>query len=534
MSVIKGKTSIDSELHEKDNEWLGVVENCASWVATGMKIHRFPALLKDKINQELELYFKSGNCSPTRTDAGTVNSFNPTLLEPKTLKWRVNALSSPFNGYSPLELDRLERAHEDGVVIQYCQEILKDLLLSFKKIAEKNVQFYFHCHDDLQFILDENLDEFDVIDTSSLADQVGLANLIPACFRRLKHRNSSILLTESFDWGKVSPTVMDYVEKSLCVPLRMIPTIYGLRLRNHVELGGEKISNSCSSNDWSLVSLCWSPAPQLENVPLGPSADIEQCLKLLEKKCYINETDSTNIYKEGECGFHRYTPLTLHLVMARLTELSGGNRTPFYNLNSAPQFASIRQFLQACADGRSVKSLTQTLFYSPEVASFFNRQSLTFRSPPLRVALVPNRFLATRFEKISGAESANNVIHWAAEKAGVHYIDVFDLVFVRDDDDGSIVFIHIGYLLPEKLNLSRTHSLVVIDLYTGLPRVMTSAVVNLSEGICDDPNPFLKWPFRPSEPKRRGSYLKGVNCQESEKDYLVTVKLVSTKRPHGI
>ena len=87
-----------------------------------------------------------------------------------------------------------------------------------------------------------------------------------------------------------------------------------------------------------------------------------------------------------------------------------------------------------------MKSLTQTLFYSPEVASFFNRQSLTFRSPPLRVALVPNRFLATRFEKMSAAESANGVIHWATEKAGVHYIDVFDLVFVTDHDDGSIVF----------------------------------------------------------------------------------------------
>ena len=531
LSVATRLKSIDSGIYKDTDLWLQVSEHQASWEAAGMKIHGFPQSLKDNIIKEIELYFKSGNSSPTAIKSGDLQWFNPTLLEPNTLEWRVNATSCPFTGYSPLQPDQLENPADFGVVTRHCQEVLKDLLISYRKIKD-NIEFYIHADDDLQFCLEDNSEKFDVIDSSSLADDVGLANLILACSRKLDHHNDALLLTESVDWGKVGPTVMNYLEETLCAPLTMFPTIYGLRLMNQVELGNEKLHMACSSVEWPPANLCWSPALRLENAPLSQSAAIERCLKQLEKKCFLNEADPNVLYKNGECGFHRYTPLTHHLVLARLAGLGADHRTSFYNPDVSPQFTLARKSLRAWSESRPVKLMVTSHRFTPEIADLFEKQRLTFQEPPLRLALIPTRYLAKRPSKMQSPLSKNDFIYWAAEKSGVHFMDNFDVHFERDAN-GRPVSVRVAFLLPVTLDLSLTHSAVLVDLYTGWPRMFLGPVLLFKEQIFSDDKPISKWPCQLPEILPVSSSLKAIECQESEKDYHVTVKLFSNREPQG-
>lgn len=63
-----------------------------------------------------------------------------------------------------------------------------------------------------------------------MAEQFGLANDINATGQILSKEPESILITESSNWSTLSPTVIKYAEESLCAPLSMLPTMYGVRL----------------------------------------------------------------------------------------------------------------------------------------------------------------------------------------------------------------------------------------------------------------------------------------------------------------
>ena len=71
--------------------------------------------------------------------------FRATQLEPKTFEWRVDILSCPFNGYSPLQLNDQEKmSTTEGIATRYCQNVLKNLVGSYKKM-KRNVKFHFHA-----------------------------------------------------------------------------------------------------------------------------------------------------------------------------------------------------------------------------------------------------------------------------------------------------------------------------------------------------------------------------------------------------
>ena len=78
---------------------------------------------------------------------------------------------------------------------------------------------------------------FQVIDCSNLADHYGMANLIPAARNCLAEDLNAVILTNSLTWQLLKPTVPEYVETALMCPMTVIPTLYGLRLTDHVQLG---------------------------------------------------------------------------------------------------------------------------------------------------------------------------------------------------------------------------------------------------------------------------------------------------------
>ena len=57
------------------------------------------------------LYFETGNCHSSKMPSKA--ALNPTLLEPKTLRWLVNIYSSPFDAYLPLPWSEFEVTSSD-------------------------------------------------------------------------------------------------------------------------------------------------------------------------------------------------------------------------------------------------------------------------------------------------------------------------------------------------------------------------------------------------------------------------------------
>ncbi len=222
---------------------------------------KFPQSLKLHLLEEISLYFETGNCN-FYSKKKDIFAANPTLLDPKSLNWQVDISSCPFDSYLPLPFDELEASAEGGVVTRYCQKQLKNLVAEYRR-KMKNVKFHFYASEDLQYCLSETTEKFDVIDSSGLADEVGLANVLVSTIQRLELHPDALLLTESVDWGNLESTVALYLESSLGAPLSMIPTIYGLRLMNHVDLGSTSlIDREYTAYGCRPVTLSWRLAPR--------------------------------------------------------------------------------------------------------------------------------------------------------------------------------------------------------------------------------------------------------------------------------
>ena len=162
---------------------------------------------------------------------------------------------------------------------QHCQSTLKDLVVQFH-IRIKKTKFSFHIGDCLQICLFnsklKNL--FQVIDCSNLADHVGLGNLIPAARACLADDPCAVLLTEIMVWRTLKPSVAEYVEDILSCPLSMIPTLYGMRLANHVRLGNSIPINLFRVGQ-NFITLKWKRAPTY-------SSNIRTVMQI----CFINVT----------------------------------------------------------------------------------------------------------------------------------------------------------------------------------------------------------------------------------------------------
>jgi hypothetical protein len=238
------------------------------------------------IHEEAKQYFETGSCR-LENDIKIV-CLNPTLLDHATLRWTLHYSLCPFDGYLPLLKEELVTLMKNKMMIRSCQKILKNLLSCYRKrlIDGKTFELFFYLEDALEFCYSENVNKFDIIDCSDIADYVGLVNLILACSGKLSDHPSAMLFTETLNWftfGKGS--VKLYVEKALCCSLSMIPTIYGLRLKSRIELGfPEYVDLRCPTPP--PVEVCWQKALPFHNVVMSASPALSEFLKQLANVCF--------------------------------------------------------------------------------------------------------------------------------------------------------------------------------------------------------------------------------------------------------
>lgn len=503
----------------------------STWCDTAMETNGFPETLKKKLSQETLAYFESGTCNSSKTE--NYQALNPTLLEPNTFHWRVDVTSSPFDTYCPMDLVELETSAQEGIATRYCQEKLKKLVAEFRR-KKRSTEFHFYLSADLKALILGCEVKFDVIDCSTLADEVGLANLIVSASQKLESHQHALLLTESFQWGTVASTIPGYVENSLCAPLSMLPTIYGLRVANQVELGREYLIERKYPAGFPPVTLCWRQTTRFEKAVIGYSPALERFIMKLEKKCFF-DGDDQNLISNGNCGFQRYTPLTFSIIATNLAEvMKKEDGKPF---NFKPEvswhFALAYRTLEEWANGRQITQLTAVQPITPHI----NRLALqNQKTSLLRLVLVPSEFYFNYMMRHGEQEDVQ--VNWPSEIPNAHYIDNFDLCN-QDSEKGSSSSstFRVSFLLPKDHGLENTHCAVIIDLISNLVIMSFGEIKDMKQVRYGIAHPSSKHLFPTSEVGSHTAHQRGLakisKCEESESDYVIEISVDPKVFPLG-
>ena len=471
------------------------------------------ALHEEAIGHELKQYLETGNCGQGKDEASAVN---PTLLQPKTGRWIVDEFAFPFCAYLPLSVKEVDQCEDaSGIVLAHCQSVLKKLLTSLRSRREM-LKFIFYPCDALAFCYKESPEKFDLIDTSNLADHIGLVNLLNAAPRKLRS-DQSVLFTERLHWTKGGPDMAVYLQKILCCPLSLIPTLYGLRLMDNVELGTDT-SNSFCIAVIPPSRLRWKKAPPLIGIPSVLSQSIQSSLQRLKSICFLMVSNGKRFF---ETRFH--SPLTFCYVLSDLCR-RGGVQNPSALMESlffglAPVFKKSLDTIQVWMHQRPV--------WQVKVAIPFSVFDSNKTGPILRLVLVPTSdFFAdplsepTMLAKFLKMNSAEN-----------HFIDNVELNF-KLKSKGGIDQVEISFLLAER-SLLDTHCGIVVD---NQPDGGAIFVIGRLDGRRCQVEPFdLPYPWdleRPVESSQSpgNSEMIAESCQETEDAYIIHFKIPSVKR----
>jgi hypothetical protein len=479
-------------------------------------IEELPNSAMQKNRDEVLRYFSTGNCR--LQSESSVVCVNPTMLDPITHRWEVHFLITPFDGYLPLAREELDTSANDNLLVRSCQKILKKFITSYRSRIDK-VQISVYLEDFFEFCY-ATTHQFDVIDCCSLPDQTGLANVINAATARLSDNQQSTLFTQAMKWKDVGDTVEKYVEESLCVPLNMIPTIYGVRMDNHVELGASALLNLRRQRTFPL-NLRWKKAPSFRNVSLAPSPLLDRCLDRIADKCFdiLFPRRMFGPQPGDECGMNLYTPLTYDYIVSSMIQRVGGDtwfKEDRKDTNCMFSFFDLsKRTTKAWKNGQPVLKLTA-------------HADKCFRilkgTPVLRLILIPcsvfNESMAFRDNfDLSGP--------------GNHIIDNFQFEMKRNPEEKRKV--SISFLLVPDHGLEKSHLAFLLDLADGFPNYVFQALGYMQT------EPFLEpYPFAAKKPAIPASSITVQppqmvvkNCIEFEDQYLLRIDISCSDNVSG-
>ena len=241
---------------------------------------------------QLDCFIQSGNCQPI---TGKIVCINPTFLTMKTENWEVYPFAFPYENYFPVTFEeQLDSNLSFGTDISdysFCKNKLQ-FLVSELRSRKDRITFHHHFGDCIQLCLENNKfqNKFHVIHCSQLIASVGLANIITATYYCLNEENpDSFLLTETREWKRLeNSSLAQYVKMSLCCSISMIPTMYGVRLANHLQLGipfCTELHDVVLSN---TVNLKWCKTPGYSsNVKLNISATMKEAIDRLAQSRFV-------------------------------------------------------------------------------------------------------------------------------------------------------------------------------------------------------------------------------------------------------
>ena len=228
------------------NQGTRTAEELVQQIKTVIDVHNLPQTFEKDILHVIGNYFKTGNSD---LNEETDIFINPTFLETSTNCWSVLFSAHPYEEYLTITKETVPQK----AFLHHCHEMLRKRLTLWRAL-EPTISLTFHIGDALDLCYHRLTDKFDLIDASSLCDRVGLVDLMTATDLCLCDDGNAVLLSEKLVLSSSTICIAEYVQETLCSPLSMLATIYGLVLSNHVLLGNPvpltQVRRVCVSLTW--------------------------------------------------------------------------------------------------------------------------------------------------------------------------------------------------------------------------------------------------------------------------------------------
>ncbi|GMH37531.1 hypothetical protein BSKO_05404 [Bryopsis sp. KO-2023] len=446
------------------------------------------ASMRDRGMEECRVYVETGSIN--RDDPGGAEIFFPnvTLLHPQSRRWLNHYGSSPFPAYRPIVSDKNLR--EAGGLVKACQRRLQEWVVALQirtRLESPTVEVSLHCSDALEFCLCGDVSRsFDVIDTTNLADHVGLLNLVVCAGPRLAKNLGSRLSTSTLTWVYHAKNLRDYVDKALSFDSKFAPTILGLRLVTDLETGKSPIQ----TQDFMLFDggghderrLDWQPAPpnsppfSVDDELIGRSissnkqipAEPEPCAAGVQLPRLVRTCCFLPLGKESpeSSDFRLSSPTTLALLLKNM-----GSRCVMETSGKAPLGSYTEWCKNYCPSfGLEVEKVARLM--DPSRGGLVEVRGQLYRdrmlaaimsgTPIVRVGLVHR---STNVELVN----ANLMADLEARKSpAMSLVHVIDNVWVDEDTN-------VRFLLPEGHGLEASEwEVVLIDLGMSLGTTLHS------------------------------------------------------------
>ena len=423
-------------------------------------------------------------------------------------------------------MKELVTSFQETVLFRSCQTILKNLISSYQR-RQKSVQVYFHLQDALEYCYTETVTKFDVVECSFLADSIGLCNLIPACSGVLADHAEAILCTETQHWIDYDFSLQNYVEESLCCPLSIIPTMYGLRLADHITLGPSSLNF-----DRKSCQFFWEKVPPFENVALSPSPVLSRSLNQLAKKCFALQQPLEIRNSIKNClPAPWYSPLTFSYIFGSMKLRLGGENW-FQDIphlsNLPPAFQVAKRTLDAWRNDQRLLKLSVQCTLDQKMEVVHNNYSKS-GTRLLRLILVPEVIFENRFARLVPKLKPKK-----KEKLGlgdiqllphVHVIDNFFLEVKKTAEENCAT---VSFLLLPDHGIGKTHQAILADVVNDAP---ISFLGSLKSMQVDDHFPY-PFDLEEQEPKPLladfGKTLMTVDsCIEYKDEYHLKIRVES-------
>ena len=389
-------------------------------------------------------------------------------------------------------------------------------------------KFHFYFGDSLELCLtnEEWKNKFHVIHCpGEFVCYVGLKNLHPIVSQCLNEDfPEAILVTEilklRIEGKKLS--IADTVERALQCPLTMIPTVYGVKLSNHLRLG---ISVGCQLHDRSssrsAFALTWSKAPiaYSAEIQLELSPALKSVFTTLVETCFL-KADSSNYSPPGtnynrtlhgqSVNYIRNSPLTFFYILQSLCNRFNsveGTVDSLIQQCLPPRYHLAWRTLQHWMNGDEV-----LLFFITDEdmrKAILNEKSQVFETSHVQFVL-KSMDGKTRYRtgQILGADFFSDA----------HF--VFNLNWKETNDD----FV-VSFLSAKDHSRNSTTKLFVVDRNTKkLLYSVSLRAQSMQRQVVTNPNPHRS--VRASNPSNPSI---GVRCQESEDEYELIVDVLQTQ-----
>ena len=238
---------------------------------------------RSSFSDAIDCFIQTGNTAPvTRNEIVCVN---PTLLKHGYLE--MNIASNPFDAFFPIAFNE---DTQDINTYNYCKAKLGLLVSEFIKHKER-IKSYFHFGNCLELCLyKEDVKKIChiIFCSISIEHNLGLPNLFTAAKECLSETSDSAILLTSINLPNLnlskrsSCSPVEYIETVLSCPLSMVPTLYGLKLSNHLKLGSPDCIKLHDTITKYFLTLKWLKAPGYSNnIKLDISPPLKKSISLL-------------------------------------------------------------------------------------------------------------------------------------------------------------------------------------------------------------------------------------------------------------